>query len=186
MVYEHYNVRTRLGDIDYENLTAIDLGCGACVSEVAKQVIDMPFKELTSVEGYKPDFTNMKKLKFSAKKHKCVLGDVKDIDETKYDIVMMFDVLEHLTKEEGNALLDKFDRICRQKVVLFFPDEPDDFHRIHTADDNKLQEHLSYWREGELSSRGYKVERIMNCHSEQMPDGNYKYFDALWATKTYV
>lgn len=182
-IYPHYQIYPRLGDLDFTKLTAIDFGCGDYRSDVAKQVLEIPFKELTSVEGYEEDFNTMRGKQFKAQKHIPIFGDVvKSLPEKKYDIAFAFDVIEHLTKEDGYKFLDWLDANITKKVLIFVPDEPEGFHRIFN-DGNKLQEHISYWREEDFTKRGYTVERIKNGHSDVW-NGETISFDALWVTKS--
>lgn len=180
-IYPHYQLYPRLGDMDFESMTCIDFGCGDYHSDVAKQVLEIPFKQLTSVEGYEKDFNNIPPVK--AKEHIKIKEFIPTLLPTlkgKYDLALAFDVIEHLEKEEGEKLLNWIDKHCKQ-ALLFVPDEPEGFHRI-CNDENVLQNHISYWREEDFTKRGYKVERIKNGHAEQMGD-KYFYYDALWAVK---
>lgn len=184
-IYPHYQIYERLGDMDFEKLTAIDIGCGDYRSDVAKQVLEIPFKEITCVEGYKKDFDTMVEKTFQAKKVTPILGFVPDVLPTlkgKYDIAFAFDVIEHLTKEEGEKALDWLDKHIKGKIMIFVPDEPEGFHRDFN-DGNELQKHISYWREEDFTKRGYTVERIKNGHSDVW-DGKQFSFDALWAIKS--
>lgn len=181
--YDHYNFIRRMGDFNPDTMSALDLGCGAYVSEVARQVIDIPFKRLTSVEGYKKDFEAIPRDSFKAKEHLLVNDDIMhflDNSTGSFDVVFAFDVIEHLTKEDGERLLDILDKRAKM-VVIFVPDEPEGFHRVW-EDGNVLQNHLSYWREEDLTARGYEVERVKNAHSDRVEDKEI-HFDALWAIK---
>jgi hypothetical protein len=178
MTYPHYVIRLEAK----EGETCIDLGCGDYRSEVAKQVLEMPFKKLVSVEGYETDFQNIPQAK--AEIHDKVCTDIVPYlkeHEEKYDVGFAFDVIEHLKKEDGGFLLDWLDSHCK-RIVLFVPDEPEGFHRVWN-DGNKLQDHISYWREEDFTKRGFTVERCEKIHSDQQ-NGETIRFDALWVTKS--
>lgn len=177
-LYEHYKIYPRLGDMDFEKMTCIDFGCGDYRSDVAKQVLEIPFKELTSIEGYEVDFNNIPTPR--AKKHIKILGNVMDLPKGKYDLALAFDVIEHLEKKGGEKLLDWMDKHCKH-MLIFVPEEPEGFHRVW-ADGNVLQNHISYWREEDFTKRGYKVERCPNAHSDQH-NGEILRFDALWVSR---
>lgn len=184
-IYDHYKVYPRLGDMDFENLTCIDFGCGNYRSDVAKQVVQIPFKSLTSVEGYEKDFETMKNVVYKAKKHIPIFGDIVDVLpklKGKYDICLAFDVIEHLEKEEGLKLLKWIDKHVTKKSLLFVPEEPVGFHRAWD-NGNKLQEHISYWNQEDFEKLGFTVERMVNCHSDTV-NGEEIRFDALWVTKS--
>ena len=180
MIYAHYLIEPRLGQIEYEQATCIDLGCGDYRSDVAKQVLEMPFKSLTSIEGYEFDFNHMPTS--LAKNHIKKCADVVSVLKSKetYDVGFAFDVLEHLEKQKGELVLDWMIAHC-DRIVIFIPVEPEGFHR--TWDDgNPLQEHVSYWSAEDFEKRGLKVEVCEKIHSENI-GGQTLRFDALWVTK---
>jgi hypothetical protein len=182
-IYPHYRIYERLGNLDFNSLSAIDIGSGDYRSDIAKQVLDIPFKELTSIEGYLKDYNNMLTKTFKSSKHIPIFGDVvTNLPSKKFDIAFVFDVIEHLNKEDGLILLNWIDKHITNKVLIFVPEEKQGFHR-HWNDGNKLQDHISYWNEKEFIDRGYRVERIKDCHSENINGIETKY-DALWAIKT--
>jgi hypothetical protein len=186
--FAHFDLSLRLEGLPpFEELTCLDLGCGAYNSDVARHVLEIPWLYLTSVDGYQPDLD-------AAAEKPCAAAewDLKKMDVRTYghgeqvDVVLAFDVLEHLPKEDGKEWLKKLERFARRRIVLFFPVEPDDFHRGWDADDNKLQEHLSHWKAHELQQLGYKVEEIFGCHTETREDGTRVRFGAVWAVKDLV
>jgi hypothetical protein len=188
-MWPHFDLSLRLNGITAEDNTCLDLGCGAYNSDVAKQVLEYPWKALTSVDNYKVDLDKGALLGSKASKHEFKKGDVRDWAKEaaakgkKFDITMSFDVLEHLTKEDGLVWLADLDKITSKRIVLFLPIEPEDFYRKNPDPDNVLQEHLSRWRPHELQSLGYKVEEINDCHSEEKADGSRISFGAMWAIK---
>jgi len=65
--------------------------------------------------------------------------------------------LEHLTKEEAFALMEKMERWAKKKVILTTTNGylfQDDY------DGNLLQEHKSGWDVEDFTTRGYKVNGI--------------------------
>lgn len=186
-VWPHFNLMMRLEGLPpFEELTCLDLGCGAYNSDVAKQVLECPWKVLTSIDGYQPDLDSASTKPCVASKWVRKLADVKTAKLTPHDIVVAFDVLEHMTHEDGEEWLLKVERAAKNRVVLFLPIEPDDFHRIWTQDTNGLQEHLSHWKAHEMENKGYTVEVINDCHTEARPDGSTVSFGAMWCTKNIV
>lgn len=182
MSAEHFNLLMRVEDLECEKLTCLDLGCGPYTSSVAKQMPEIPWKELTAVEGFAPDLEEAKKLKYKAKKVNFVLGDVREI-EGSYDVITSFDVLEHMTKEDGNKWLELMEQHAKKRIILAFPLEPFDFHRQNEWPENPLQEHLSHWRPHELQAKGYEVKEYFGTHREQKEDGSHVSFGYLWAIK---
>jgi len=186
-VWPHFDLMLRLQGLPpFEDLTCIDLGCGAYNSDVAKAVLEIPWKNLTSVDGYAPDLQAAKDKDSKAHRWSILTDDVRDfvnVSGKEADIVLSFDVIEHLPKEDGLKFLEGLEKMAMKRIVLFLPIEPADFHRKWTEDDNKLQEHLSHWAASEFTSRGYKVEEISDCHTELKPDGSKVTFGAIWAIK---
>lgn len=183
-IYEHYNIYTRLGDLPFDELTCIDFGCGDYRSDVAKQVLLIPFKELTSVEGYDVDYGTMTGRQFSASKHYPVHSFIPDylpkIKNKKFDVALAFDVIEHLERDEAVKLMKWVKTNC--KYALFYvPEEPEGFHRVWN-DGNVLQAHISHWSEEDFTKLGFKVERDMNAHSDVDKDNKPIQFDALWVS----
>lgn len=183
MTYDHFNLIRRIGDV--KGLTAIDFGCGAYASDIAKQVLELPFKRLVSVDGYKKDLEDSKSKPCIIEQHDFILSNIIDItDEEKFDVGLAFDVIEHLTKEQALEFLNLLDRKITKQIVLFLPEESKGFHRPNPDKDNILQEHLSYWSPDELEKLGYKTERMINVHSDFSIEENRQiYFNAIWAIK---
>ena len=180
--YDHANLVKRLGNIDFSKITALDLGCGAYESDVARQIATLPFQELYSVEAWPQDFDRIGLV--SAKRHTKVLDDILSFvikNAHDFDITFMIDALEHLERKDGEVVLKLLEQFSR-KIVLFVPEEPVGFHRKPQGD-NPLQAHASHWREQDFTSRGYKVERIKEAHSDMIEPGKYQIFDALWCIK---
>lgn len=185
---EHYDLSLRLKDLPpFEELTCLDLGCGNYDSEVAKQVLDLPWKRLVSVDCYEPDLLKAETKTSKAAHWMNIVDDVrsfaKDRPTEKSDVVLSFDTLEHLTKEDGIEWLKNLDHLANKRIVLFFPNEPEGFHRVSPDPANPAQEHISHWRSDELIPFGYKVHELSDCHSETRPDGSIIRFGATWAIK---
>ena len=66
------------------------------------------------------------------------------------------------------------------RVCFYVPEEPEGFHRVWN-DGNKLQDHISHWKEEDFVELGFKVERDVNAHSDTW-DGKPFRFDALWVS----
>ena len=71
-----------------------------------------------------------------------------------YDIVMMFEVIEHLPKEDGPRLLAAAERVARCLVI---GSTPHGFAYQPPLFGNPHQEHLSGWCHTELEPLGYDV-----------------------------
>lgn len=87
--------------------------------------------------------------------------DVRTIAERfepgSFDVVVALDVIEHLSKDEGWALLDAMERLARRRVIVF---TPNGFLEQGAVDGNPYQVHRSGWSVGEFRARGYRIRGI--------------------------
>lgn len=71
-----------------------------------------------------------------------------------FDCVVALDLIEHLSKEDGQVLLSDMEAIAAKRVIVFTPNgmvpQPPEA-------DNPYQEHISGWKVKEFTSRGYTV-----------------------------
>ena len=106
------------------------------------------------------------------------------------DTVILFDVIEHVGKEEGQKLLEQTLRIARRQVVIF---TTLGFVQQHHADGKDAwgldgaawQEHKSGWLPEEFGP-GWKVMASKEFHlTDNMGDPRSKPAGALWAIFTH-
>ncbi len=88
-----------------------------------------------------------------------VLCDVQrpPIKEKTFDIVLCLEVLEHLSKEDGQKLIADMERIARRQVIVTTPLGR---YRQGTFDENPYYEHKYIWSPEELKRLGYKVKTL--------------------------
>jgi SAM-dependent methyltransferase len=90
-------------------------------------------------------------------------GDAVDVVPSvgSYDIVIAMEVIEHLDKPQGVALLDALLSRCRRALFLSFPPEYDGAgHHVldqKTVHDNAFEEHRSVWSEADLSGTPHRT-----------------------------
>jgi len=72
----------------------------------------------------------------------------------KFDLVALFDVIEHLPKKLGWELLEKCEQLTNRYIIL---QTPNGFLEQGPEDENIYQRHLSGWFAWEFESLGYKV-----------------------------
>lgn len=61
-----------------------------------------------------------------AKQNTLLLDATKDLwrfPDKSYDVVICLDMLEHVTLQEAEKILEQLKRICRKKVLIFTPSE---------------------------------------------------------------
>ena len=171
LVNPSIDLRLRLPRKKIEEMHALNIGIGDGNSGIARQIPFIPFKSLTMIDIHEPYIKNAKARFYDAKKVRFYNADMREYPVENYEIVMLFDVLEHLKKEESLKVLSRI----KGKTIVFIPLETEYRKNIY---DLKSQDHLSMWTEEDFIKLGFKTERLVNFHHE---DG--KTFDALWAIK---
>lgn len=131
--------------------TILDVGCGknSPLARVSRRL------EATGVDIYEPDLKTSKRLGIH-KKYK--VGDIRKLERMfkpkSFDAVLLSDVIEHLTKKEGEKIIKDMERIARKKVIIF---TPNGFKRQEPIDGNEHQRHISGWSAAEMERKGYHV-----------------------------
>ena len=74
-----------------------------------------------------------------------------------FDAVVAFDLLEHLSAEDGRNLIAAMEQVARRRVVLL---TPNGFVPQDEYDDNPLQAHRSGWTAEELKALGFEVRGL--------------------------
>jgi hypothetical protein len=72
----------------------------------------------------------------------------------KFDLVLLYDVIEHLPKRQGYELLEKCERLTSKYVLL---QTPNGFLEQGPEFGNEHQRHLSGWFPQDFEGLGYKV-----------------------------
>ena len=137
-------LKKELSDCD----TILDLGCGYNSSI---QYCNVPFS--VGVELFEPYLQESKKKGIH---NQYIKADVRKVElkPKSFDAVVLLDVLEHLTKEEGYELIRKMEKYARKKIIIF---TPNGLVWQDGCDNNSLQEHKSGWGVEELEKLGFKV-----------------------------
>ncbi|MBP9865377.1 MAG: methyltransferase domain-containing protein [Candidatus Omnitrophica bacterium] len=78
-------------------------------------------------------------------------------EDRQFDAVVILDVIEHLDKAAGEALLTRMERWAKKKVIVF---TPNGFMQQHEYDGNPLLEHRSGWTTEDFRKRGYRVHGV--------------------------
>lgn len=128
--------------------SVLDLGCG---SNSLIQYCNVPFS--IGVEKFEP---HLKESKKKGIHNQYLKADITKIDfkPKSFDAVIAIDVLEHLSKEEGYALLKKIEKWVKKKIITF---TPNGYVYQDNYDNNPFQEHKSGWNVEELKKLGFKV-----------------------------
>lgn len=168
---DEIDLRNRLPRKDLDKLKVLNVGVGSCSSGLGRQLPFLNFKQLDNIDVHQPYLDAAQTRVWDAGVINFIKADIRNFDTKIYDWVLMFDVLEHLPKEDSIKVLDKIK--CKQ--LIFIPLEKEFRKNVFGA---KSQDHLSLWTEEDFKSRGYKTGVLKNFHKE-----GDNFFDALWAVK---
>jgi hypothetical protein len=95
--------------------------------------------------------------------------DLSIVPDNSYDIVVAFDLIEHLPKDKGYLLLYEIDRIAGQTSVIF---TPNGFVWQPPSLNNPFNAHISGWTPRELKKLGWnRIKGHTGFRSFQGPYG---------------
>ncbi len=128
--------------------TVLDLGCGpSSPLRYCKCV-----KYSVGVEAFKPYLDRAKKAhthtEFVAKN----IAEV-DFPAKSFDAVIMLEVLEHMSPDIADKILNKAQRWAKKKIIV---SSPNGFLPQKAVDENVLQKHLSGWEFQKMKKMGFK------------------------------
>jgi ubiquinone/menaquinone biosynthesis C-methylase UbiE len=139
--------------------TALDLGCGP-----NSPLEGTALSYTVGVDIFEPYLEECRRQKIHSN---YIRADVREIEfkDGSFDAVLMLEVLEHCTKEEGQRLLDRCSRWARKKVIITTPNGylPQDEY-----DNNPFQEHISGWSVEELRQLGFRVTGLLGWKRLQL------------------
>jgi len=102
-----------------------------------------------------------------------MIGDALKLSPTfadgSFDLVLLMDVVEHFTKEDGLRLVQEAQRIAKKKVLLWIPEghcpqDADHFDRHCGYAYKPSQEHKSDWYSNDFADLGFDVAVWPNYH----------------------
>lgn len=135
--------------------TILDLGCGeGSLMQLLSKGRDW---QITGIDIYKGAIETARKRNVY---QKLICGDllktIRDNFDSKYDVVFFSQAIEHVTRNQGEKILDEIEKIAKKRIVVGTPrgfmQQPHEF-----LDDNPYQVHKSGWTIEDFTSRGYKI-----------------------------
>lgn len=132
--------------------TLLDVGCGGFspLKDLNKKM-----QKSVGVDAFKPSIDAAKKRRTHTENKVMNILKLRSFFKDKsFDCIVALDLIEHLTKEEGNKLLNDLEKIARKKVIIF---TPNGFVPQGEYDGNTYQIHKSGWGFREMAKKGYKV-----------------------------
>lgn len=134
--------------------SVLDVGCGA---RSPLRRIPKTFASV-GVDIFQPSIDASRKNNIHDSYVRC---DVMDIDKkfkkNSFDAVIALDLIEHIDKKKGSALLSKMEHIACRKVILL---TPNGFINQDPYEDNPYQVHKSGWSVDDFEQRGYTVRGL--------------------------
>jgi SAM-dependent methyltransferase len=177
---DFYNIYFFGGILLYKvkaNNKVLEVGCGSNSLIVKSGLIHKI--DNTGVDIFKPyiDSHNAQGLY-----EKCICGDITDmrfgVDE--FDVVVCMDVIEHIEKEKGGALLERM-RLWAKKVIVTTPNGYSS--NESKCDNNDKMAHLCGWTVSELNNLGYTVRGLSGWKGLRIENAQLKYTNPylFWA-----
>ncbi len=140
----NYCLQRELADCE----SVLDIGCGpSSPLQYCRNI-----KYSVGVEPFKPYLEESKKKKIHTKYINKRIEDL-DFPEGSFDAVIMVDILEHLSKEEGKKLLAKAEKWANKKIII---NTPNGFIGQLGIDNNPYQKHQSGWTYEEMKTNDFK------------------------------
>ena len=131
----------------------LNVGCGSS----AVRQFGVPVN--AGIELHKPTFD---RAVAAATHEQLVQGDVREIrkhfPDKSFDACLCVDVIEHLTKEESDRLLNDMEQVARNVVVVVCPVGWLDQRHYEEGD---LMDHHSAWMPSDLRARGYHCSGLL-------------------------
>lgn len=93
-----------------------------------------------------------------------------------YDLITMFDVIEHYEKKDGIVLLEGFAKRSKHSIIF----TPEGFFPQKGTKENPHMEHLSGWEVYDFENLGYNIHVLGKFHYHEELR---RYFNAILAWK---
>jgi len=154
--------------------TVLDLGCGP--SSPLKNIKHLKFS--LGVEAFKPYLDISKKNKIHTKYLEENILNV-NFPDNSFDAVILIEVIEHLSKKDGQKIIKKAFKWAKKKVIL---STPNNYFQMGQVDQNPYQQHRSGWSITELKNLGFKVNGVSGLKMFYQEENH---IDSLITNKPY-
>jgi len=111
--------------------------------------------EITAIDLFEPSIQYAKENKIYDYYIKGNVNKLTDyIPPKSFDAVVAFDLIEHLSKEDGLRLINNMIIVAKQQIIIY---TPNGFLPQPSFNNNPFQEHISGWTYDEMKNMGFKV-----------------------------
>lgn len=146
-----HTIASIISSNNLEKIDILDLGIGrGNFGKIIKESIKIPVK-IIGIEVWE---------KYRNKKwdyyDKIIINDISKYlkeNRQKYNVVLLIDVLEHFTKEEGRKVLGNILKIVNKAVIVSTPITP---YPQRAVKGNPHEIHRALWRGNELIQMGFQ------------------------------
>jgi hypothetical protein len=143
------NLQTNLSNIMKDCSSIADLGCGS--RSTVKMCIQN--KRLIAIDAWFPVCNVIKSQPIVSSVCQAIIPPI-PLRSSSVDAVVILQVLEHLTKDQGYQLLNDAGRVARRKIVIT---TPNGFVGQGSYGCNPYQQHICGWSPQEFENLGYSV-----------------------------
>jgi len=156
VTWTHPNLHRILDEVPVGTRSLLDAGTGpGIVGALCRIYRDVD--RLVGIDVHGPYLGRARRHHLYDELHERSLDDLPlPFGDGAFDVATCVEVIEHLPRQRGEALLDELERVARRVVVT----TPNWFFEQHGFDDNPYQRHVSLWRERDFLRRGYRVVGI--------------------------
>ena len=144
----------------------LDLGCGY-LSPIQYLKKDL----LVGVDIFEPNLIESKKMMIHDQYLKADIANL-EFKPKCFDAVLLYSVLENLTKSDGGVLLEKIEKWAKKKIIIY---TPNGFSRRYLYNFNPFLRVKSAWKAEELENLGYKVSGFNGWKKLRNNNGEIKY-----------
>jgi SAM-dependent methyltransferase len=140
--------------LDKRSESILDIGCGK--GEPMKFVNRRKRYFSVGIDAFGPYLEKCKKAGYHSD---FILGDIRKLPFRKksFDVVLIMEVLEHLDRPDGIALLQCAQDLARKQVIITTPLGK---YEQNSYDSNPHQEHKYIWSSREIKKLGYKIKLL--------------------------
>jgi 2-polyprenyl-3-methyl-5-hydroxy-6-metoxy-1,4-benzoquinol methylase len=141
--------------------TVLDLGAGSgFYGAVIRQFVDMGWGKKTRIEGVEPfqQYKNPNWDHYSVMWRRSIHDHLEFVQNTKYDCILFLDVIEHLPRLQGLAMLEMLREFLNPGGVLIVS-TPGLFQEQGAEYGNELERHVSFYAPEDFYTRGFIMLR---------------------------